>query len=952
MVDDQEIRLQEALEALTAFQLDEEENEYTTGNELLLSLQNIEPLPLVEDSDIHVYENEDYGNSDPLNPEIIALLSIDDAGGSIRTSANNLAVTKEEPSSITIEKETADYTDFSTPNTTSTGTDSLPDIEINFGDDSFLVDSNQLYSVFDEDFNDGSRNKDINVVIEKEKGDKREDTGSVDELTQYYPSISGQEQHRSSYKEEDFFEDSIAADFIVDIDLETEELYKELANMSLHGHTNDSSTHSVINKSGNNNNNDISNDDAANAIVAEDLLTQMDATGTDCTDGTDGLPFYLVCQPCCEDDTNDDNHDNTNDEGNSNYSSIYGVDQFRSLDHSLPPITEDQPLNDDEAESEAVRYEREQHIRDLRELYEASSKRDEQQDFIPLDHSDPLLIELEAQRAATEDIQLEDYPQEDETVREAAKYWTEAFGIKLDERTPVKSTTAPISSKDTSKVCYGHKETIYGVSFSEDGKHVATASQDATIGIWDVGTNRLLKSLKGHNTKYECLRVDWAGRKWADQILDRSIRFANILASSAADGTVKLWSCEEMKDRDQCMKTWKCEYSLDHAGILSQGTTSDEKGGDNSGESVKEESSTKVENSNDNDDKPQVYSLQFIDHWKVFTKDIRQQQQQQCPHHPQQEQHESRVLNDDDYDKNSFLMTSSDEFIHLWEVPSHPYDQQLKLDDQKIRILQEEIKLKEVMSFHFGPLDQYGFGVTACSITGMGLQLPPPPKAKQNLDGNQISFGGKRNPSNIIFVFDASYSPASGLLGVALADGSLRLVNGRGICISVINLPGNRSHLTSFSWSSCGTRLTTCAATGHMLAWSLDPESHDGGNRHTVATCTAIFEGGHQPGRPLFGSRYCGGPDENLLLSWGVDGKMCLWYSNARGNIYDPVAILKNNSDYPIYAVEISKSEQDVAVCGGDEGGFVGIPFHLYNLPPSDKIHINKEKDSDSGNGI
>ena len=94
MVDDQEIRLQEALEALTAFQLDEEENEYTTDNELLLSLQNIEPLPLVEDSDIHVYENENYGNSDPLNPEIIALLLIDGAGGSNRSSENNLVVTK------------------------------------------------------------------------------------------------------------------------------------------------------------------------------------------------------------------------------------------------------------------------------------------------------------------------------------------------------------------------------------------------------------------------------------------------------------------------------------------------------------------------------------------------------------------------------------------------------------------------------------------------------------------------------------------------------------------------------------------------------------------------------------------------------------------------------------------------------------------------------------------
>lgn len=131
------------------------------------------------------------------------------------------------------------------------------------------------------------------------------------------------------------------------------------------------------------------------------------------------------------------------------------------------------------------------------------------------------------------------------------------------------------------------------------------------------------------------------------------------------------------------------------------------------------------------------------------------------------------------------------------------------------------------------------------------------------------------------------------------------------------------------------------------LTWSLDPESHEGGNRQTVATCTAIFEGGHQPGRPLFGSRYCGGPDENLLVSWGVDGKLCMWYSNSRGNIYDPVAVLKDDTDYPIYALDISQSERNVVVGGGSgESGFIGTPIHLYNIPPVEAIQTEKEADS------
>jgi len=292
-------------------------------------------------------------------------------------------------------------------------------------------------------------------------------------------------------------------------------------------------------------------------------------------------------------------------------------------------------------------------------------------------------------------------------------------------------------------------------------------------------------------------------------------------------------------------------------------------------------------------------------------------------------------------------MTSSDEFIHLWEVERHSMDQQLALNGQKVRILQEKIKLKEVMSLHFGPLEEHGYGVTACSITGEGLKLPPPPTKKNNTapqDGS-TPFGGDRNPGNTIFVFDAAYSPGSGLLGVALSDGSLRLVNGRGICISVINLPGNQSHLTSFCWDATGNRLATCVGTGHLITWSLDPDSHKGGNYNTVATCTAIFEGGHQSGRPLFGSRFCGGDDENLLLSWGVDGKLCMWYSKARGNIYDPVAILKDDASYPIFDVELSPCEDHAVVGGGSEGGFIGVPLHFYSIPPplADKTAEVKE---------
>ena len=128
--------------------------------------------------------------------------------------------------------------------------------------------------------------------------------------------------------------------------------------------------------------------------------------------------------------------------------------------------------------------------------------------------------------------------------------------------------------------------------------------------------------------------------------------------------------------------------------------------------------------------------------------------------------------------------------------------------------------------------------------------------------------------------------------------------------------------------------MATCVATGHLITWALDAESHQTGNHNTVATCTAIMEGGHQAGRPLFGSRFCGENDE-LLVSWGVDGKLCVWGSHSQGNVYRPIANLKDDSKYPIYALDISSS--NVAIGGGSDGGFIGTPLFLAKFPEKRK---------------
>ena len=74
-------------------------------------------------------------------------------------------------------------------------------------------------------------------------------------------------------------------------------------------------------------------------------------------------------------------------------------------------------------------------------------------------------------------------------------------------------------------------------------------------------------------------------------------------------------------------------------------------------------------------------------------------------------------------------------------------------------------------------------------------------------------------------------------------------------------------------------------------------------------------------------------------MSWGVDGRLCLWDSYSQGNISSPIAVLRDQSDYPIYAVAINSTPSasaitgtSVAVGGGSEGGFIGIPLYMFNV--------------------
>ena len=70
----------------------------------------------------------------------------------------------------------------------------------------------------------------------------------------------------------------------------------------------------------------------------------------------------------------------------------------------------------------------------------------------------------------------------------------------------------------------GHTTYVTNVTFSPNGKQIASGSGDSTVKIWDFRTNQTLLTLEGHTKRVTSVAFSPDGKQIVSGSLDRTVK--------------------------------------------------------------------------------------------------------------------------------------------------------------------------------------------------------------------------------------------------------------------------------------------------------------------------------------------------------------------------------------------------------------------------------------------